>query len=109
MMKVYIASPYTKGDVAVNVKKQIDVANSLISYGFCPFTPLMYHFQHIVHPLSYKEWVTLGIEWLKCCDVVLRLPGESTGADYEVQVANCHSIPVVYSIAELIAYQLSKR
>jgi len=30
-IKVYIASPYTKGDPAVNVKRQIDMADTLMN------------------------------------------------------------------------------
>jgi len=36
MKIVYIASPYTVGDVAVNVKTQMDTADSLIEKGYCP-------------------------------------------------------------------------
>lgn len=39
MISVYIASPYTLGDIAVNVRKQMDVTDILISKGFLPFTP----------------------------------------------------------------------
>ena len=31
MIKVYIASPYTKGDIAVNVKRQIDMYDELVN------------------------------------------------------------------------------
>lgn len=41
MVKVYVASPYTLGDVAVNVKAQMDAADKLISLGFAPFVPLL--------------------------------------------------------------------
>jgi hypothetical protein len=34
MIKVYIASPYTIGDVAVNVRHQIDAADELMSSGY---------------------------------------------------------------------------
>ena len=34
MIRVYIASPYTKGDIAVNVKTQLDAADILIEKGF---------------------------------------------------------------------------
>lgn len=56
MIAVYIASPYTKGDVAVNVKAQIDCADELISLGFAPFAPLYSHFQHMHHPRPYEDW-----------------------------------------------------
>ena len=100
--KVYIASPYTVGDVAVNVKRQLDAANMLMDLGFTPFVPLYSHFQHMVHPRPYQEWLYLDLEWLPVCDVILRLPGESKGADIEVQKAKELNKPVVYSIDELL-------
>jgi hypothetical protein len=101
--KIYIASAYTVGDTAINVKRQIDVADQLISLGFAPFAPLMSHFQHMVHPRPYMVWIHLDQEWVLACDAVLRLPGVSAGADSEVALARQHGIPVVHSIEELMA------
>lgn len=42
---VYISAPYTKGDVAQNVKRVLDVADKLLEMGYIPFVcrllPLM--------------------------------------------------------------------
>ena len=57
MTKVYIASPYTKGDVAVNVKRQIRMASQLMDNGFAPFWPLLSHFQHMMFPRPYQDWI----------------------------------------------------
>ena len=103
MKKIYIASPYTKGDTALNVKAQIDVADKLIDLGFAPFCPLYSHFQHMIHPRPYEDWIRLDNEWVLACDAVLRLPGESRGADGEVNLAKANSIPVVYNIEDLCA------
>lgn len=102
MKKVYIASPYTLGDVAVNVKKQMDVADELIGLGYAPFVPLYSHFQHMAHPRPYETWTRLDNVWVLVCDAVLRLPGESKGADAEVDLAKSNNIPVAYSIGELV-------
>jgi hypothetical protein len=104
MIKVYIASPYTLGDVAVNVKTQMDVADQLITLGFAPFVPLYSHFQHMAHPRPYQVWVKLDKEWVRVCNCLLRLPGESKGADDEVALAMSLGIPVFYSIEELVEY-----
>jgi nucleoside 2-deoxyribosyltransferase len=101
MIKVYIASPYTIGDVAVNVKRQLDTANELMNEGYNPFVPLYSHFQHMIHPRPYEDWVKIDLEWVSSCDCVLRLSGESKGADGEVDYAKGLGIPVVYSIEEL--------
>ena len=103
MIKVYVASPYTLGDVAVNVKKQIDAVDELMNKGFAPFAPLYSHFQHMVHPRPYQDWIKIDLEWVRVCDCVLRLEGESSGADGEVKLAKELNIPVYYSFDELYA------
>lgn len=104
-IKVYIASPYTIGDVAINVRNSIDAFNELIKNGFIPFSPIgMSHFIHIIHPLGYEEWMEFDFEWLKSCDALLRLSGKSSGADREVDCAKENNIPVFYSIDEIIKY-----
>lgn len=103
-VKVYIASPYTLGDVAVNVKAQLDVADQLMTLGFAPFAPLYSHFQHMAHPRPYIDWIKIDLEWVESCDCVLRLKGESKGADGEVAYAKKLCKPIFYSIEELIAY-----
>ena len=100
--KIYIASPYTIGDIAVNVKRQIDAANELIALGYAPYTPLLSHFHHLIHPNHYDTWMDIGLTWLVECDAVLRLPGESKGADIECNVAHDHNIPIYYSIREIM-------
>ena len=87
MIKVYIASPYTIGDTAVNVKRQIDCANELINLGYAPYAPLLSYFQHMIHPQPYEKWMELTSEWLKECDCLLRLCGESSGSDREMEQA----------------------
>ena len=64
-MKVYIASPYTKGDVAVNVKVQIDAYVELLDYGLTPFMPLHTHFIHMAHPRDYEVWMRIDFEWIE--------------------------------------------
>ncbi len=104
MIKVYIASPYTKGDVAVNVKRQLDCADELMTLGFAPFAPLYSHFQHMAHPRPYEEWLRIDLEWITVCQCLLRLDGESSGADNEVQFAYGRNMPVFYSIAALTTF-----
>jgi hypothetical protein len=104
MIKVYIASPYANGDTAINVKRQIDAGDALISNGFAPFIPLLYHFQHLVHPRPNSDWMNIDLEWVKACDALLRLPGISDGADQEVDCAKQNGIPVFYNLEDLIKF-----
>ena len=104
MKRVYIASPYTIGDVAINVKKQIDAASELIDLGFAPFWPVHSHFLHMVYPKDYERWMEIDFEWIKSCDCLLRLKGESKGADREVKIAREINIPVMYSVNEVFEF-----
>ena len=101
MKRVYLASPYTIGNKKKNVKRQLDAANELMDLNYVPYVPLLSHFQHIVHPRPDEDWLHIGKEWVKVCHAVLRLPGESKGADAEVALAHYCGIPVFYSIKEL--------
>lgn len=107
--KVYIAGPYTKGDVAVNVRKAINAGNTLIDLGFAPYVPHLTHFIHMIHPRAYETWINLDETWVLSCDCLLRLPGESKGAESEVRLALENNIPVYISIEELVADWIRKR
>ena len=109
MVTVYIASPYTKGDVAQNVRVQLDAADELMSFGYCPIVPLFTHFQHLHRPRPYEDWMLIDEEKVRRCDVLLRLPGESSGADREVGLAQSLGIPVVYSLNELREIEIKER
>ena len=106
MTTVYIASPYTVGDVAANVKLQMDTADDLMNYGFAPFVPLYSHFQHMVHPRPYQHWIQIDLVWVRRCDCLLRVGGESVGADGEVEEALKHGIPVYYDLKDLLTKHL---
>lgn len=102
MIKVYVAGPYTKGDVAQNVAKAIRAANDLVNLGFYPFVPHLTHFWHLICERPYEDWLRLDLAWIEDCHVILRLPGESSGADGEERFAAKKGIPVVHSIEELL-------
>lgn len=100
-VRVYIASPYTIGDKEANVKAQLVAYHELRDRGFFPFAPLLSHYVQLVRPRLYEDWMTIDFEWLEACDAVLRLPGESSGADREVAHAAEESIPVFYTLESL--------
>ena len=107
MIKVYLASPYSIGNQIENVNRQIDMASALRNYGFTAYIPLMSHFEHERHPRPWEDWIEHDLEWLKVCDCVLRLDGESKGSDFECHVAATWNIPVFHSISELEKFRNS--
>ena len=102
-MRVYIAGPYSKGDVILNIREAIYAADWLLAGGHVPFVPHLTGFWHAIAPKPYESWLAYDMEWLKVCDAVLRLPGESSGADKEVAEARRLGVPVFESVPELFA------
>jgi hypothetical protein len=49
--------------------------------------PHLTHLWHTMSPKPDQFWLDYDLHWLRHCDCVLRLPGESSGADKEEQVA----------------------
>jgi len=101
--RVYIAGPYSKGDVVLNVRAAILAAEKLAGAGCVPFTPHLTHFWHLLCPHPVEFWYEQDLEWLRQCDCLLRLPGESAGADNEVLRAEELGLPVYWSIEQIIA------
>jgi Domain of unknown function (DUF4406) len=102
--KIYVAGPYTKGDVAVNVRNAFEAANQLADLGYAPFVPHGTHFWHMMFPRPYEFWLELDNQFVPDCDAILRIPGESSGADKEVALAGKLGLPVFHSIGELVAH-----
>lgn len=100
-MKVYVAGPYSQGDVAQNVRTAIAAADALAARQFCPYLPHLTHFWRLVSPKPYDWWLQYDAMWLLDCRAVLRLSGASNGADQEVKLAEEAGIPVVSSIDDL--------
>jgi len=106
---VYIASPYSKGDPAINTHFQCKVFDQLLTEGrVLPIVPLWSHFQHALFPRPYQDWIDYDQELLEIYDCCLRLNAElpdigykvheSAGADEEVAIFERMGKPVFYSI-----------
>lgn len=94
---VYVAGPYTNPDPVVNTRKAIEVAEALMVMSddgvtaFVPHLSLLYHFHH---PHDLEWWYEYDLAMLRRCDALWRFPGESTGADREVEFARQTGKPV---------------
>lgn len=99
--KVYVAGPYSSAPEA-NTDAAIEWGNELLAAGYVPFIPHLVHFWHERFPGSYEQWMGYVTEFLLTCDVVLRIPGESPGAERELQIARKHSMPIFYHLQDLL-------
>ena len=100
-VRIFISGPYTMGDVAVNVRRAIDAAHAVREKGHAVFLPHLTHFWHLVHPRPWQDWMDLDREWLSLCHAILRLNGESVGADREVSEAMRMGLRLYRSVEEV--------
>jgi hypothetical protein len=98
---IYVAGPYSQGDVAQNIRKAALMGLVLGKLGYIPFIPHLYHFVHILDPQLPDFWMSLDLAWLSKCDAMLVLPGESIGVKVEEEYAEDFGIPIYYDVGDL--------
>jgi hypothetical protein len=106
-MFVYLACPYTKGNVIENVRRSMRLFEHVANYGLLPFNPLLSHFQNEAYERDYQWWINYDLEILKRCSAIIRLSGESKGADLEVAFATIAEMPI-YILPDFNAESLYK-
>lgn len=89
--------------MVLNVRAALDAADTLASAGLAPFIPHLTHFWHLVHPRPYEFWLHQDNQWIPCCDALLRLPGPSSGADKEMDLAQELGLPIFHDIPSVLA------
>lgn len=117
-LRVYIAGPISKGDLAHNVNQATAAFKRLAEAGFAPWCPHWSVYsgecnadEMMPHPfafatvagcgLSHADWLAVDLAWVEAADAVLRLPGESVGADAECRHAIRHGVNVFHDVATL--------
>lgn len=117
--RIYLAGPISKGDLAENINQATRAFLALMRAGLAPLCPHWspYAGGAIVHPTTatvyalaerlpagttHQDWMGVDLPWVAAADAVLRLPGESVGADQEVAEAERLGIPVFHEITTLL-------
>lgn len=99
---VYLAGPYTAPDPCENTHNTLLAANHLWNSNLVvPVVPHLSHFWHTVTPKPYAEWTRYDLHLLRVCDAVFRLPGDSPGADAELDEARKLAMPIFYELSDL--------
>lgn len=122
--RIYLAGPLTKGDLAHNVNQATEAFVKLAKAGFAPFCPQWSVYAkpavsvdqgcgrasvwcegtvNGTPEMSHDDWIDVDLPWVVASDALLRLPGESVGADLEEECAESRGIPVFYCVETLIA------
>jgi hypothetical protein len=117
--RVYIAGPISKGDLGENVNRATDAFWELLGLGFAPLCPhwsvyaggcfasvgrLVAEAEALPRGSCHADWIGADLPWVEVADALLRLPGESAGADAEVAHAKRSGVPVFNSVNGLIVW-----
>ncbi len=57
------------------------------------------------HGMTHEQWLNVDFAWVEVSDALLRLPGESKGADAEVACATARGIPVHKTMADVMNWK----
>lgn len=98
---IYVAGPYSGGNVNLNVRTALAVGDMIVEFGGIPQVPHLFHLWDMMMPKPYHHWLDLDMDYILKCDALYRMGGESPGADKEVAFAKEHGIPVIYDEADL--------
>jgi len=101
---IYISGPLTNGDTIDHVRRAIEAGLALREAGLVPVIPHLSVLAGLVSPRPYAFWLAWDVALLQRCDALLRLPGESRGADIEVLHARERGIPVFWTIEGAVAW-----
>lgn len=99
----YLSGPITKGDRQHNFDQAADAQRRLMAAGFAVLNPMLTMLLPGAWDIPHSTWIDNDLPWIAKAKAVLRLPGESVGADQEVAFARLKGISVYDDIDHLIA------
>lgn len=92
---IYVAGPISKDPFGC-VAQAASVFQPLRAKGWVPFLPQWSVIHQMVDPVEYEDWMSYDEEVIRHCKALVRLAGESPGAEREVRFAQSLHIPVYY-------------
>lgn len=93
-MFVYVAGPYSRGDMVTNVRNAMEAGHKLMDLGVDTFIPHLSHFLDMHRSRPYNQWLDMDLRIIPRCDAIFLLPGVSPGAEKECALAGVLGIPV---------------
>ena len=105
---IYISGPISKGSWQGNYEQAEIAMRELIERGYSPINPMMTMKMDDAEDITHATWMAIDLPQVRVSAAVLRLPGESIGADTETSHASLYGIPVFFSIDELDQWEHCK-
>lgn len=100
-LRIYVSGPLSRGSRERNVRIAVAVGLDLIKAGFAPLVPHLTHFMDATDAMGHQIWLDVDLPWVDVCDGLLRIPGESVGADMEVARAQKLGLPIYTCVREV--------
>ena len=113
--RIYIAGPISLGILEDNIRQATEAGLVLLKAGYAPLVPHLTCYMAGATPevlpagTVHEDWYAADLPWVAVSDAVLRLPGESRGADGEVALAERLGIPVFYNLDVLMREVAAER
>jgi hypothetical protein len=109
--RIYCAGPMTgSGNPYANLYRGLEAGAVLLDKGYAPYIPHLTAILEMAKGARTRAvWLELDRAFLLTCDALLRLRGESPGAEKEVIWAREAKMEVYYSLDSLIASEPAKR
>lgn len=103
---IFVAGPMsTSGEPGPNMHAAASAAALLLKNGFQPLIPHVTWILHAIRPdVPLELWWKWDRCWITKCDGVLRLDGNSVGADNECDWALQCGVPVFTGMVPLLEY-----
>ena len=89
----------------MNVAQAVNVQGRLMRDGFAVLNPMLSALWPDAWTIDHATWIENDLPWVAVAHVVLRLPGESAGADEECSFARDHNIPVFDTWHDLMEWK----
>lgn len=114
MIENYWTYVYVAGPMRLMIEKGVHdackMADRLYANGFIPFIPQLSILWSLVTPFGsddeiYAARLPYDFAWIDKCDALIRLPGQSHGADAECEHCGVIGKPVFTEFERLIAWR----
>jgi len=99
---IYIAGPMT-ADPYGCVREAIAVGLAFSEEGCVPYLPQLSALHDMISPRSYEDWLGHDLAMIDHCNGLVRLPGDSPGADREVAHAHKRGLGILHFSEQMMA------
>lgn len=92
---LYLSGPFSADPVRCSRAAMLAATAIYRHTEFSPVVPHLTLMWDLLTPMSYEDWMTIDFAILARCHAITRLPGESPGAEREVEFAAKLGIPLL--------------